>query len=1108
MNNKHLCWQTARSFSAWLLVVLLLAINNSTLFAQASSSSAELRGQVTDSTGAAIPNAKVTLTDTAKGTTKSGVTDGEGNYIFVGLLPSLYEIKVEAPGFTTNTSKIELTVGQQADIPIKLGTGAVEVQVDVVAGGEVVETQRSEQASTVEAKQIANLPINRRNFLDYALLTPGVATSENISDAQDYRVVQTPQSGLSFGGNNGRGNMVQVDGAETLSASGGVQATISQEGVQEFQVVRNSYSAEFGGASGGVVNIVSKSGANQFHGSLFGLFRNQRFDARNHFDYNPQGISPFSRQQYGGSIGGPVKSDKTFFFGVVERLNQERTAFINLLTDPNLFQVNSSSQNPVVRQQAALFDFIANSAAAPAALKTGAAQLRGALTTTNYANTVKLFTDASGQFPIDEGQTQFSTRLDHNFSDRNNGYLRFNLTDALFENQAAGSLIALSRGRSYDAFNGGVVGSLNSQLSPTLFNELKLQYSYTRSYFLPNAQIGPEFNIEGFGQFGRQIFLPSKNIERHYDFYDNVTQIVGNHTIKIGGSIFYHRLTSDNETFMGARFNFAAAIPTANLLGATGAAQVANPINQFVLAAPGSPFRDANGNGLADVFEVPMTALQSFNLGLPIVYQQGFGNTQLNQTFIRSALYAQDTWKANQRLTLSYGLRYAIHDEALAVPTSYRDWQPRVGFSWDPKGDGKTAIRGGAGIFVGFLNSAISNVTTQLAGTNHPSTINIVLATATSGALGLPSSFAVYQTLVARGVIGTRNITLADISAAPLNLRAAPGVPLEVRFRLGPNYRNPTTYQASLGIQRDLGKGFSLETSYQYVRGIHLSRNRDINQIKRTGPVNPLNPLGGPTFIRFASAAQVAAGLTSDMRNPLILQDNIYENTASSFYHAFTAQLQRRFSRNFSLNAHYTLAKSIDEVVDFNSDWSAQNPLNLRLDRSLSAFDQRHRLVLSGVLQSSAENLLLKHWVLSPIFVAQSGRPFNLLTGFDANADGRSQSDRPGLAGRYTGRGEPFYSFDLRVGRRFFAKESRFLELTVEWFNMMNRTNFVGINNVLGAACTTSDGANFVPCTTTGAVNLTNYNLRGRRGLRPTDPLGFTSAFDPRQMQFGARLNF
>jgi hypothetical protein len=218
------------------------------------------------------------------------------------------------------------------------------VQVDVVAGGEVVETQRSEQASTVEAKQIANLPINRRNFLDYALLTPGVATSENISDAQDYRVAQTPQSGLSFGGNNGRGNMVQVDGAETLSSAGGVQATLSQEAVQEFQVVRNSYSAEFGGAAGGVVNIVSKSGSNKYFGSAFGLFRDKSLDARNAFDFNPNGQSPFNRQQYGGSFGGALKQDKTFFFTAIERLSQERTAFVNL-NDSSQFDLNANSTN-------------------------------------------------------------------------------------------------------------------------------------------------------------------------------------------------------------------------------------------------------------------------------------------------------------------------------------------------------------------------------------------------------------------------------------------------------------------------------------------------------------------------------------------------------------------------------------------------------------------------------------------------------------------------------------------------------------------------------------------------------------------------------------------
>jgi hypothetical protein len=1088
-------------------ILLLLFIANAVVaFAQASSSTAELRGQVTDANGAAIPNAKLTLTDVTKGSSKTSTSDGEGNYAFLGLLPSSYDLKVEAQGFAATTTRIELTVGQQANIPIKLAAGKVEIAIDVVAGAEVVETNRTEQSSTIDARQITNLPINRRNFLDYALLTPGVTNSENITDAQDYRVAQTPHTGLSFGGNNGRGNQVSVDGGETIGASGGVQATISQEAVQEFQVLRNSYSAEFGGAAGGVVHIISKSGGNDFHGSAFGLFRDDTFDARNHFDFNPSGKSPFNRQQYGGSIGGPIKSDKTFFFTSVERFSQEKTSFINLLTDPTLFQVTAASQNATVRNQAALFDFIAGSGA-PDALKAAAAQLRGALTTTSFPRTVKLFTDATGQFPFDEGQTQFSVRLDHNFSDRSSGYIRFNLSDSVFENQAAGSLIAVSRGRKFDGFNGGVLASHNYQFSATAFNELKLQFTHTRSAFLVNDPIGPELNIAGFGEFGRQIFLPSRSIERHYDIYDNFSKIVGSHTLKFGGSIFYHPLTTTNETFFGGRFNFGAAIPLANLLGATAAAQAANPINQFVLAAPNSPFRDANGNGIADIFEAPMTALQSFNLNLPIVYQQGFvrpgTGSRIQQNPNRYAIYAQDAWKARQNFTLNFGLRYAIHDEPLAIPTYKKDFQPRAGFSWDPWGDGKTVIRAGAGIFVGFLNSAITNVTTQLAATEDPRTIYIVLATATSGALGLPSSFAVYQTLLARGVIGSRTITLDDVAAAPLNIRAAPNLPLEVRFRLGPNYRNPTTYQASFGIQRDLGGGFSLDLGYQYARGLHLSRNRDINQFKISGPVNPLNPLGGPTFVRFP-----AAGQTTDMRNPLRLQDNVYEQTANSFYHSFTVHAQRRFANNFSLNAHYTLAKSIDEVVDFNSDWSAQNPLNIRLDRSLSAFDQRHRLVLSGVFQSSAGNVVLKNWVLSPIFVAQSGRPFNLLLGFDANADGRSQSDRPGQAGRYTGLGEPFYSFDLRVGRRFFANDRRFLELTFEAFNLLNRTNFLGVNNVLGAACTTSDGQNFVPCTVAGAVPLTNYRLRGRRGLRTTDPLGFTSAFDPRQMQFGIRFNF
>ncbi|HEX5080478.1 MAG TPA: TonB-dependent receptor, partial [Blastocatellia bacterium] len=414
-----------------LASLAVMIANPTTSFAQASSSTAELRGQVLDATGAVIPNAKITLTDVVKGTVRSATSDGQGNYAFLGLLPSSYDLKIEAEGFGENTTRVELTVGQQANIPIKLAAGKVEVRVMVEAAGEVVETSRAEQASTVDTKQIANLPINRRNFLDYALLTPGVADADNIADSSDFRVAQTPQSGLSFGGNNGRGNMVQVDGAETLGASGGVQATISQEAVQEFQVLRNSYSPEFGGASGGVVNIVSKSGRNNFFGSAFGLFRDKAFDARNAFDFNPNGQSPFNRQQYGGSFGGPITQDKTFFFTAVERLSQKRTAFVNLLGDQSIFQP-TASQNGLLNFLGGVAPF------APLA-----AGLRGALTAS--PRTIQLFTNSSGQFSFDESQTQFSARLDHNFSERSSGYLRFNLTDNDFENQAAGALTAVSR---------------------------------------------------------------------------------------------------------------------------------------------------------------------------------------------------------------------------------------------------------------------------------------------------------------------------------------------------------------------------------------------------------------------------------------------------------------------------------------------------------------------------------------------------------------------------------------------------------------------------------------------------------------------------------------
>ncbi|MCI0485622.1 MAG: carboxypeptidase regulatory-like domain-containing protein [Blastocatellia bacterium] len=1055
-----------------LMMILALTIRVDLVLAQASVSTAELRGQVTDPNGAAIAGATVTVTDVAKGTTRKVTTNSQGGYVILSLTPGTYNLTVEASGFTAQTlNDIKLEVGQVANLPVALSVGGLEAQVNIVAGGEVVEVERTQQSSVIGELQIDNLPINRRNYLDFALLTPGVTDSDNIIDTSDFRVAQTPQTGLSFAGNNGRGNSIMVDGASADTNEGAARDVVSQEGVQEFQVNRNSYNAEFGGASGGIVNIVSKTGSNSFHGSIFGYFRDDTFDARNAFDFAPDGISPFNRQQYGGSLGGPFATDKTFFFTAVERLDQDLTTFVNLLNDPNIFAITPS--------QRALFDFLDGSPFAAAS-----AGLRGALTTTNFSRTVQLFQDASGQFPFNTSSTIFSFRADHTFNSSDSGYIRVNLADSNFENAAAGSLNSTSRGRTIDTFTGGLLLSETHFFSPTTINEVKAQYSYVNNDVIPNDSIGPEFNIEGFGNFGRDIFLPSFAYERRYEVSDNISLVRGSHTFKIGGQYQAIDNTTNSQTFFGGRFNFGTAIPLANIIAL-------NPALGPVVLGQMTQFLTANNPALLPNLLAPINALQSFNLNLPIVYQQGFGESEFAAFSHRTAFYGQDSWKVRPNFTFSYGVRYYVENDHPPVPTDKNNVQPRIGFSWDPWSDGKTVLRGGYGLFTGQIDNQIVNVVNELNSTGDPSNINIVLATATSNALGLPTSFAIYQTLLAQGVIGSRPIVVSDL--AQFGLTPGPGKPLEVRFRIGDDYENPYTQQASLAVERDMGAGYGVEVSYLYSRGTHIPRNRDVNQFKQTGPVNPFS--GVASFIRFPNAAQVAAGLTSDFRNPLILQDNRYESTANSFYHAGTVQLKKRFSSNYAVNANYTYSKSIDEVTDFNSDFSAQNPLDFRADRALSAFDQRHRFVFNAVFNSplsgdSAVERIFGNWVISPIFIAGSGRPFNLLLGFDANADGRSQSDRPANAGRNTGRGRAFHNVDLRLARRFGVGEARYLEFTFESFNLFNKTNFVGINNVVGT------------------TPLATINARGIEGLAPTQPLAFTSAASARQLQFGARFNF
>jgi Carboxypeptidase regulatory-like domain len=1172
--------------------------------AQGVGASGELTGTVSDPSGAAIANASIRITQAARGFERTATTDEGGGYKFTGLAPANYEITVSANGFETVVQKsVTVAVGQITVADFQLSLSRVEQQLTVTAAAPVVNVEQSQQANSISERYISDLPINRRDYLTFTLLAPGVSNSTRIASDQDFRVKQTPQSGLSFYGSNGRGNSVTVDGAEANDDAGGVRLNVSQDAVQEFQVNRSNYSADLGGASGASINIVTKSGTNNVHGSLYGYFRNDALDARDPFAFSNAlaPASPFSftaqgqpvknslsRQQFGGTVGFPIKKNKTFLFVSFEGLHEDSQNTVPLLTNSSIFAGPTAASptafpanDPRAAQQAIVSGLTAeggtnvpclsqfNPGAPPTIVTLPAAICAGALQSaltvspitglSAYQNAVNNFLIGQleangGLFPYNTREYLASVRLDHQFGEHDQAFLRYNYGHDLEESPDVQSLTGFSAGSSLHTYDNTLDASWFHDFSATAQNEARVQFDYNYTGVIPNEPAEVGLQIPGVASLGTNIFLPNRTILRRYDFADNITFTRGRHTFKFGVDELLRGDHTEAHTYMPGRFIFGT-IPGGAL----------SPCLQEPAIC-----------GLTSAFPAAIDPLQAASLGAPLFLEQGFGSQVFAATRPYTALYWQDSWQVAPSFTFNFGLRYEMDSEPAPLNSDYNNFAPRISLAWDPFGDHKTVIRAGYGVYyattyfqipdvdntLGVLNANGSSVENQAAGNQVVNAIgacgilNFIPGSGSSPCrrkigidivplTGYPAnpivasnpnptytSATVFGGLFAQGLVQCTTpapgnaacITPAALSpliGVPIT-NSGPIPPAAVIFSDQRKYQDPYSQQAEFGIEREIAPGLSVSASFIYSHTIRLPVALDTNILPAPTVVLPLangktatyrdwnvNPAADPYSILTANPSPCAANPFACFVSPLIAQNNRYSSAASALYEGGIFEIKKTYSNYFTLMANYTYSKAFDTTTDFNSDYAPQDETNLAAERALSDFDQRNKVVVAAVADSPWKGAVLSGFELSPIFTYNSGHPFNLLAGTDVNGDNHPTNDRPIGVARNTGLGPNLINFDLGLSWRYHLRESRSLQFMVQAFNLFNRTNYASVNNVVGPFFGLPAAA--------GGAGATTFNVHGIQPgtvlpggviANPSTPLAFTSDFPKREIQLAARFEF
>jgi len=960
------------------VVCLALFVVLGACSASAQTSNGTIVGTVLDKTAAAVPKAKVVGSSTEQGITRESVTDRTGSYRLENLPPGNYAVTVEADGFSKfQVSNVVVKGSLEVTVNANMEIGSVSNIVTVEAGtGQELQTETAELGAEISNAEITSLPINSLNPVALVLTQAGVQDGNGFSFSNGV--------GFSVNGTRPRANNFLVDGQDNNdnSISGQAFQTTNLGAIQEVTVLTNSYSAEFGRGGGSVTNEITKSGTNKFHGDAWELNRNNSFAA-----ISPQAalggqraIPRDNENTFGFDFGGPVKRDKLFFFGSAQWDRDYSTAAatagnITIPTAAGIATLQGLLPNPNVQL---LLDSFGGLVAPvsnnkPIALGPGSNGVdRGSVDVGNFIRS---------QGDVVSLTREYEIRLDYNPTQSDNLRASYRRTDASIAPDFFNFPTNLVP---FDTQQGGpaqaFTGQWNHTFSPRVLNELRFSYSNITFTFGPTAATlasplantpGITFEDSPLPNLGIPTGIPQFRGHKSYQFQDAVNVSVGRHSFKFGADVDYLQVDD------GVPFNSRGTITF---------------FNSKANASTNTPAFTDLANFI-DNFTGP-TGTVAIN----------FGNQEVQPFVGIYAPYVQDTWHVTPNFTVNLGLRYeywgtvgnilpfpTLNTQVLtpslsgAVFPNYlstkqqgdkNNFAPRIGLAYTPKfwnkifGNGKTVLRAGYGM---FYDGIFTNIIDNSAGSVPNVTGGTFVATsANSGARGLAN---------ATGL-------LASLTPTP--------TPTATLDTMSSHILNPLTHQWNLNIERELPGGFVLTTAYVGTRGEHLFANQSYNFID------------GNTGLRL---------------NPALGEAVVRDNAGDSFYHSGQVTLDRKFKHGLLFRAAYTYSKLIDDASEVFTTTGlssfSQNLLDQKADYGLSAYDRRHRLVMTYIwdlpsvhggdhFATKMLSQVTRGWQWAGTATFQTGAPETISDGFDLNGDGHA-NDRPNLGNPHA----PFTSIGI-----------------------------------------------------------------------------------------------